>query len=104
MSAAQGLILGLAVIAYMVKELAENFEEKKDQLHKSLLAFSTFFIMGMEFTAIGIAKKNSYGNAEAAYTFALVITVLVFLGMVYRIYKKIKEEARSSSKMRDMGS
>jgi len=99
MSAAQGLILGLFGVAYIVKELAEQFEEKQDQIHKSLLAFSTMFIMGMEYTAIGIAQAQSYTNAENAYTFALVVTTLVFLGMMYKIVKQVIDEAQNSSSM-----
>jgi len=99
MSAELGLILGLGLVAYMVKELAESFEEKKDQMHKSLLAFAMFFIIGMEWTARGIAKSSGYVRAETAYTFAMVITTLAFLGMIYRIYQQVKSEAQNDSSM-----
>lgn len=104
MSAAQALVLGLAVVAYMVAKLAEDFQEKKDNMHKSLLAFATFFIIGMEYTALGIAQAQSYSNAAQAYQFALVVTTLTFFGMIYRIYQKVKSEAQDSSSMRSMGS
>lgn len=99
MTAEQGLILGLGLVAYMVMTLAKEFEERKDQMHKSLLAFAMFFIIGMEYTARGIAKSTGYTRAETAYTFALVITVLAFLAMIYRIYQQIKEEAQNQSAM-----
>lgn len=103
MSAAQGLILGLAVIAYLIQRLAENFEQKKQEMHKALLAFATFFLIGMEYTAIGIAQANNYSNAEVAYQFTLIVTVLVFLGMIYRIYQQMKTEAQNNSQMRSLG-
>lgn len=99
MSVEQGLILGLGLVAYMVMTLAKEFEERKDQIHKSLLAFAMFFINGMVYTALGIAKQNNYGNAETAYSFTLVITVLAFLGMIYRIYQQVKSEAQNDSAM-----
>jgi len=99
MSAEMGLILGLGLVAYMVMTLAKEFEERKDQMHKSLLAFAMFFIIGMEYTARGIAISSGYTRAETAYTFALVITVLAFLGMIYRIYQQVKSEAQNSSAM-----
>jgi len=104
MSASMGLILGLGLVAFMIKTLAEDFEQKKDQMHKSLLAFAVFFIIGMEYTAIGIASANGFANAQAAYQFSLVVTVLVFFGMIYRIYQQVKSEAQNSSSMRSMGS
>lgn len=99
MTAEQGLILGLGLIGYLVWTLAERFEERKDQMHKSLLALSTFFILGMEYTALGIAQSQSFSNAKTAYSFALVITALMLLGMIYRIYKQVKEEAKNTSSM-----
>jgi len=99
MTAEQGLILGLGIIAYLVWNLAEKFEEKKQQMHKSLLTLSTFFIIGLEYTALGIAQKNSFSNAVTAYQFSLIITVLLLLGMVYRIYQQIKDEAQNNSSM-----
>ncbi|MFB6192653.1 MAG: hypothetical protein ABEK00_00205 [Candidatus Nanohaloarchaea archaeon] len=97
MSAEQGLIVGLGIIAYLTWNLAENFKEIRDQMHKSLLALSTFFILGMEYTARGIAQSAGYNAAETAYTFSLVITTLLLLGMIYKIYKQVKEEAQSGS-------
>jgi len=99
MSASMGLILGLGLVAFMIKTLAEDFEQKKDQMHKSLLAFAVFFIIGMEYTALGIAQNQGFDNATTAYTFSIVLTVIMLLAMIYRIYKQIKDEAQSSSSM-----
>lgn len=103
MTAATGLILGLFGVAYILKELATEFENKQDKIHKSLLAFSTLFIAGMEYSAIGIAKSNSYANAKDAYTFALLITSLVFLGMLYKIIQQMKEEIQNNGSMSNLG-
>ena len=99
MTAEQSLILGVGLIAFLVWNLAQRFEEQRDQIHKSLLALSTFFIIGMEYTALGIAQNQGFDNAVTAYTFSIVLTVIMLLAMIYRIYKQIKDEAQSSSSM-----
>jgi len=103
MAAETGLILGLLGVAYIIHDLATGFEEKKDKIHKSLMAFSVLFIAGMEYTAIGIAQSKSLPKAENAYTFALMVTLLVFLGMIYRIIMQMKEEAQKDSSMKGLG-
>lgn len=103
MSAELGLIAGLLGIAYMVKNLAVSFEEQKDKMHKALLAFSVMFLIGMEYTAIGIADTAGYSNAANVYTFTLIVTSLVFLGMMYRIIYQMKEEMQNDSQMGGLG-
>ena len=99
MSAELGLIAGLGIIAYVLIEIAEEVENSESQINQGIFTLSLFFMIGLEYTAYGIAQTQDFGNAEIAYLVALLVTSVSFLGLLGHLVQGILEKAGDDSVM-----
>lgn len=99
MSAEFGLIAGLGIIAYVLIDIAEEVEDSESQINQGIFTLSLFFMIGLEYTAYGIAKSQGFGNAETAYLSALLITAVSFLGLLGQLVQAVLEKTNDSSAM-----
>lgn len=99
MSAELGLIAGLGIIAYVLIQIAEEVEDSESQINQGIFTLSVFFMIGLEYTAYGIAQSQGFGNAEIAYLVALLVTSISFLGLLGHLVQTILEKASDDSVM-----
>lgn len=78
MSAELALVSGLGVVAYLLLQTSKNLKEEESQENAFLFALSWIFVIGMQYTAYGIAQAQDYGNAENAYLAGLIVSLAVF--------------------------
>jgi len=102
MSAELGLIAGLGIIAYVLIEIAEEVEDAETQINQGIFTLSLIFMIGLEYTAYGIAKSQGFGNAEKAYLVALFITSLSLVGLLVLFAQGIMEKAGDKDHMEDL--
>jgi len=95
MSAELAMITGLGIIAFILIKLAKEIEDAETQINQGLFTLSILFMVGLEYTAYGIAQSQNLQNAELAYLAALLITLLAFFGLLAQFVGKIKEKAGS---------
>jgi len=101
-SAELGLIAGLGIIAYVLIEIAEEVEDSESQINQGIFTLSLFFMIGLEYTAYGIAKTQGFGNAETAYLAALLITGVSFLGLLGHLVQGVMSKTSDSSEMESL--
>lgn len=99
MSAELGLIAGLGIIAYLLVEIAEEVQDSDSEINQGIFTLSVFFIIGLEWTAYGIAQSQDFQNAEIAYLVALVITLISFLGLIAVFGQGLLEKSRDNDEM-----
>ena len=99
MSAELGLIAGLGIIAYVLIEIAQEVEDSESQINQGIFTLSLFFMIGLEYTAYGIAQTQDFGNAEIAYLVALLVTSVSFVGLLGHLVQGILEKAGDDSVM-----
>lgn len=102
MSAELGLIAGLGIIAYILIEIAEEVEDAESQINQGIFTLSLVFMIGLEYTAYGIAQSQGFGNAETAYLAALLITSVSFLGLLALFAQGILEKAGSEDELENL--
>ena len=102
MSAEFGLIAGLGIIAYVLIEIAEEVEDSESQINQGIFTLSLFFMIGLEYTAYGIAKTHNFSNAEIAYLVALLVTTVSFLGLLAHLVQGILEKTSDNSAMNSL--
>jgi len=102
MSAELGLIAGLGIIAYVLIEVAEEVEDSDSQINQGIFTLSLFFMIGLEYTAYGIAQSQGFGNAEIAYLVALLVTSISFLGLLGHLVQGVLEKTSDQSMMDDL--
>jgi len=101
-SAELGLIAGLGIIAYVLIEIAEEVEDSESQINQGIFTLSLFFMIGLEYTAYGIAESQGFGNAEIAYLAALLITGVSFLGLLGHLVQGVMSKTSDSSEMESL--
>jgi uncharacterized membrane protein YhdT len=99
MSAELGLIAGLGIIAYVLIEVAEEVEDSDSQINQGIFTLSLLFMIGLEYTAYGIATDQGFANAEIAYLVALLVTGISFLGMLGHLVQTVMEKTSDKSVM-----
>jgi len=102
MSAQLALVSGLGIIAYVLIQIAEEAEDAETQINQGIFTLSLLFMIGLEYTAYGIAQNQGLGNAEIAYLVALLITSLSFLGLLGQLIQDIMEKAGEDDPMEDL--
>lgn len=102
MSAELGLISGLGIIAYVLIQIAEEAEDSESQINQGIFTLSVFFILGLEYTAYGIAQSQSFLNAETAYLVALIITSVAFLGLLAQFTQNILNKTSDSDELENL--
>ena len=102
MSAQLALVSGLGIIAYVLIQIAEEAEDAETQINQGIFTLSLLFMIGLEYTAYGIAQNQGLGNAETAYLVALLITSLSFLGLLAQLIQDIMEKAGEDDPMEDL--
>lgn len=96
MSAETALIIGLASVVYLTIKLVKELEEAENSLRQGSLVGSMLFLISLLYTGYGIAQGTSVGEAERAYLASLILVVVVFLGLVTRLFQKYKKSASQS--------
>lgn len=99
MSAELGLISGLGIIAYVLIEIAEEVEDSESQINQGIFTLSLFFMIGLEYTAYGIAQSQGFANAQIAYLVALLVTSVSFMGLLGHLVQGVLEKTSDSSVM-----
>ena len=102
MSAELALVSGLGIIAYILIQIAEEAENAETQINQGIFTLSLLFMIGLEYTAYGVAQNQGLGNAEIAYLVALLITSLSFLGLLGQLIQDIVEKAGEDDPMEDL--
>jgi uncharacterized membrane protein YhdT len=102
MSAELGLIAGLGIIAYVLIEIAEEVEDSESQINQGIFTLSLFFMIGLEYTAYGIAQSQGFGNAEIAYLVALLITSISFLGLLAQLVQGVLQKTNDKSALESL--
>lgn len=90
-------IIGLAVLPFLVILVLREFRQAQNMIDEAILTLTILFIIGLEYAGYGIAQSNTLGNAADAYLVALLITVLVFFGIVIELARKYKNENQEGS-------
>lgn len=98
------LVTGLGVIVYLVHKAATEFEEEEKQINKLLYTLSLLPVIGLEWTAYGIAQSNGYSNGETAYLVALLFTSLAFTGLMLKTVEDVVRDVKEDdSKVDGLG-
>lgn len=97
MSVENSLIIGLATTVWLTIKLSKEFMDADTQMHEALFALCNLFVIGMIYTGLGIAQNSTYTKAEAAYTTALLITTVSFIGYLTLLIKSYMDENQKES-------
>jgi len=99
MSAELGLIAGLGIIAYVLIQIAEEVEDAESQINQGIFTLSLLFMVGLEYTAYGIAQTQGFENAEIAYLAALLITSVSFLGILGHLVRGVIAKSKDKDEL-----
>jgi len=102
MSAELALVSGLGILGYILIQISQKFEDAETQVNQGIFTLSVLFMIGLEYTAYGIAQSQGFANAEIAYLVALFITGISFLGLLARFVQSVLDKAGDDDVMEDL--
>lgn len=93
------VIIGLAALVYLVKDIAKDYEDENTEMNKGLFLLTMLMVVGLEYAGYGIAQANSLNNAADAFLVALLITSLAFVTLLVKLVSFMRAKTKQEGKL-----
>lgn len=96
------VIIGLAALVYLVKDIAKDYEDENTEMNKGLFLLTMLMVIGLEYAGYGIAQANSLNNAADAFLVALLITSIAFVTLLVKLVSFMRAKTKQEGKLQGL--
>jgi len=96
------VIIGLAALVYLVKDIAKDYEDEETEMNKGLFLLTMLMVIGLEYAGYGIAQANSLSNAADAFLVALFITSIAFVTLLVKLVSFMRAKTKQEGKLQGL--